>query len=268
MIEAKSERRYLPTVTTALPLINLFHMDIALIGYGKMGKAIEQVALERNHNIVLKISHSNLSAFSESNLRMADVAIEFTSPDAALANVLKCLGSGLPVVSGTTGWNRQLNKAKERCVALDGAFLQTSNFSIGVNLFFEINKQLAMLMNDWPEYEVRISETHHTEKKDRPSGTAITLAEQILDKLRQKKHWSEDPENQDPAIIPIESFREEHVPGTHQVKYTSAIDDIEIIHTAHTRKGFAVGAVLAAEFLKNKKGVFSMSDVILREKLS
>lgn len=243
-------------------------MDIALIGYGKMGRAIEQVAQERNHNIVLKISQGNLNAFSESNLRMADVAIEFTRPDAALDNVLKCLESGIPVVSGTTGWNNHLDRAKEKCIALDGAFLQTSNFSIGVNLFFEINKQLALLMNDWPDYDVHISETHHTEKKDHPSGTAITLAEQILANLKQKKHWSEGNGDNDPEIIPITSFRKDHIPGTHKVTYTSAIDDIEIVHTAHSRKGFALGAVLAAEFLRNKKGIFSMSDVILREKLS
>jgi len=240
-------------------------MDIALIGYGKMGKAIEEVALERGHTIILKISRDNLNAFSESNLQMADVAIEFSTPESVLDNVLTCLNAGIPVVCGTTGWNNHLDKAKERCMEENGSFLQSSNFSIGVNLFFELNKNLAALMNDWPAYEVEISETHHTEKKDAPSGTAISLADQILNNLSRKKHWHKAHENtkkNNQDILQIHSFREDNIPGTHHVKYSSAIDDIEIIHTAHTRKGFALGAVLAAEHIKNKTGIFSMKDVL------
>jgi len=238
-------------------------MEIALIGYGKMGKAIEQVAQERGHHIVLKISRDNQNALSETNLRMADVAIEFTEPSAAPGNVSKCLESGIPVVSGTTGWNNHLDKIREKCLSLQGSFLQTSNFSIGVNLFFEINAYVASLMNDRPEYDITIEETHHTEKKDKPSGTAITLAEVVLDNLKRKKHWQLDAPGRDPDIIPVHAFREPNVPGTHRVKYTSAIDGIEMIHTAHSRKGFALGAVLAAEYIRNRKGIFSMHDVLL-----
>lgn len=239
-------------------------MDIALIGYGKMGKAIEEVAKQRGHDIVLKISSDNLKAFSESNLQMADVAIEFSTPDAVLDNVMTCLKAGVPIICGTTGWNEHIEKAKERCINKNGTFLQSSNFSIGVNLFFELNKHLASIMDDWSAYDVSISETHHTEKKDAPSGTAITLAEQLLANIGRKKHWhkagKEEKLNED--IIPVHSFRENNIPGTHHVKYTSEIDDIEIIHTAHTRKGFALGAVMAAEFIHNKKGIFSMKDVL------
>lgn len=241
-------------------------MDIALIGYGKMGKAIEEVALERGHNIILKISKDNLNAFSESNLQMADVAIEFTHPGSAMENVLTCLNSGIPVVSGTTGWNDHITEVKEKCVNDNGSFLYASNFSIGVNLFFELNQKLAKIMNNRPDYNVEISETHHIEKKDTPSGTAITLAEQIIDQVSQKRNWKKINEEQitkdKDDIILIQSFREDQVPGTHIVKYASDIDDIEIKHTAHSRKGFALGAVLAAEFIKNKKGLFSMQDVL------
>lgn len=237
-------------------------MDIALIGYGKMGKAIEEIALARGHQITLKISRNNQNAFTESNLQMADVAIEFTQPDAALDNVMTCLNAGLPVVCGTTGWDARLFKAKEKCLALNGSFLQASNFSIGVNIFFEINRRLASLMDAYPEYDVSISETHHLEKKDKPSGTAITLAEQVIDNMERKKHWHEGNEAVNDNVIRIVSEREAGVPGTHVVKYSSAIDDIEILHKAHSRKGFALGAVLAAEFIRHKKGIFSMSDVL------
>lgn len=239
-------------------------MEIALIGYGKVGKAIEAIAIERGHRIVLKINKENINAFSESNLQLADVAIEFTEPQAALENVFKCLKAGIPVISGTTGWNHKLAQAKEKCMSLNGAFLHASNFSIGVNLFFEINKQLAELMNDWPNYHVAITETHHTEKKDAPSGTAITLAEQILSNCKRIKHWQSVNKNEiaTEEILPIISERIDAVPGTHEVVYNSAIDEISIKHTAHNRKGFALGAVLAAEFIKGKKGVFTMSDVL------
>jgi 4-hydroxy-tetrahydrodipicolinate reductase len=236
-------------------------MKIALIGYGKMGKAIEQIALKRGHEVVMKIGRDNLHEFTPENLVLADVAIEFTSPESALENVMTCMDAGLPVICGSTGWNERLYLAKEKCVVSNTAFLQASNFSIGVNIFFEINKQLASLMNDWPEYEVTLAETHHTAKMDAPSGTAITIAEQIIDNLKRKKHWKLDAAPSD-DIIPIAAYRETDVPGTHHVKYSSAIDDIEIIHTAHSREGFALGAVLAAEFIQHRKGIFSMQDVL------
>lgn len=236
-------------------------MKIALIGYGKMGKAIEQVALKRGHEIILRIGRGNRHEFTKENLVLADVAIEFTGPESALENVLKCMDAGVPVICGSTGWNEHLYLAREKCVTVNSAFLQASNFSIGVNIFFEINKKLASIMNDWPEYQVTVSETHHTEKKDSPSGTAITIAEQILDKLKRKQHWTPDtPSGED--TVSIMAYRKEHVPGTHHVTYASAIDEIEITHTAHSREGFAFGAVLAAEFIQHRKGIFTMSDVL------
>lgn len=237
-------------------------MEIALIGYGKMGKAIEEIALERGHRIALKISQSNQNAFTESNLQTADVAIEFTQPEAALNNVLTCMNAGLPVVCGTTGWDTSMEKAKKKCLELNGSFLASSNFSIGVNIFFEINRQLAAIMDAYPEYNVLIEETHHLEKKDKPSGTAITLAEQILENIHRKRHWHLGSEENSDEIIPVAAYREEGVPGTHVVKYSSVIDDVEIKHTAHSRKGFALGAVLAAEYIQNKKGIFTMRDVL------
>jgi 4-hydroxy-tetrahydrodipicolinate reductase len=236
-------------------------MKIALIGYGKMGKAIEQIALQRGHEIVLRIGRGNQHEFTKENLVMADVAIEFTTPESALENVMKCMEAGVPVICGSTGWNEHVYLAKEKCIATNTAFLQASNFSVGVNIFFEINKRLASIMNDWPEYEVKVEETHHIEKKDAPSGTAITIAEQILENLKRKEHWELDkPPSEN--TLPIIAHREEHVPGTHTVTYSSAIDEIEIIHTAHSREGFASGAVLAAEFIQHRKGIFSMSDVL------
>lgn len=237
-------------------------MKIALIGYGKMGKAIEQVAVQQGHDVVLKISRGNTHEFTKERLALVDVAIEFTSPESALSNVMTCMEAGVPVVCGSTGWNETLYLAKEKCVLTNTAFLQTSNFSVGVNIFFEINKQLASLMNDWPEYEVTVEETHHTQKKDAPSGTAITILEQILDNLKRKQHWKLDATAAE-DIIPVMAHRIENVPGTHNVKYTSAIDEIEIIHTAHSREGFAKGAVLAAEYLQHRKGIFTMRDVLL-----
>lgn len=204
-------------------------MKIALIGYGKMGKAIEQIAVQQGHDVVLKISRSNVHEFTKEHLALVDVAIEFTSPESALSNVITCMEAGVPVVCGSTGWNETLYLAKEKCVITNSAFLQTSNFSVGVNIFFEINKQLASLMNDWPEYQVTVAETHHTQKKDAPSGTAITILEQILDNLKRKQHWTLDASATE-DIIPVTAHRIENVPGTHNVKYTSAIDDIEIIH--------------------------------------
>lgn len=236
-------------------------MNIALIGYGKMGKAIEAIAVKRGHQVVLKIRSANKEEFTVENLKKADVAIEFTSPASALENVSLCMEAGVPVICGSTGWNEQLAQAEEQCRATGTAFLQASNFSIGVNIFFEINKRLAVLMNGHDEYEVTVEEIHHTEKKDAPSGTGITIAEQIIAAVDRKEQWVEETAKtqQELAIV---SKRIENVPGTHAVKYSSPIDDIEIIHTAHTREGFALGAVLAAEFIQQRKGVFTMQDVL------
>lgn len=236
-------------------------MKIALIGYGKMGRMIEEIALERGHEIVLKISRSNRGEFTRENLSKADVAIEFTRPESAFENVSLCLEYGVPVVSGSTGWNQDLNAARDICKKKNGSFLHASNFSVGVNIFFEINRLLAQLMATQPEYDVVMKEIHHTAKKDAPSGTAVTLAEQILSHLNRKKNWV-NREKQTDTELPIISERIDPAPGTHHVRYFSDIDDIEIIHTAHNRKGFALGAVMAAEYISNKKGIFSMKDVL------
>jgi len=236
-------------------------MNIALIGYGKMGKAIEQVALERGHSIVLKIDFDNLQDLTKENLQLADVAIEFTGPHSAFGNVMKCLQCGVPTVCGSTGWLDQWPAAKKMCEEVNGTLLYASNFSVGVNLFFEINKYVAALMNKHPEYNISMEEIHHTQKKDAPSGTAITLAEQILASNPLKKGWVNEV-SATADEISIISKRIDPAPGTHSIRYASAIDDIEITHTAHSRTGFATGAVLAAEFLKGKKGIFSMKEVL------
>jgi 4-hydroxy-tetrahydrodipicolinate reductase len=236
-------------------------MQIALIGYGKMGKAIEEVALQRGHQIVLKIDQPNLHEFTKENMAKADAAIEFTSPLTAYNNIKNCLEFGVPVVCGSTGWTEKLEEMKKICVDKNGAFIYSSNYSVGVNVFFEINKKLATLMEPHKEYEVILEETHHTQKKDAPSGTAITLAEQILEQVKRKKQWVNEISD-NPKDLEIISQRIDPAPGTHSIKYSSAIDDIEIIHTAHNRKGFATGAVLAAEFLKDRKGFFEMKDVL------
>lgn len=236
-------------------------MKIALLGYGKMGKAIEEVALSRGHEIVLKVSIDNLEDNTPEKIRAADVAIEFTGPDSAAENVIRCIETGVPVVCGSTGWLKRLDEVQDLCRKKGGSFLYASNFSVGVNLFFEINKRLAGLMAAHPEYDVRVKEMHHTEKRDAPSGTAITLAEQILEKIPRKKRWVNHISNNLDELA-IVSERVDPAPGTHAITYNSAIDDIEITHTAHNRKGFATGAVLAAEFIQNKKGIFKMSDVL------
>jgi 4-hydroxy-tetrahydrodipicolinate reductase len=236
-------------------------MNISLIGYGKMGKAIEEIALQRGHAVPLKIDLDNADEFTKENLSKTDVAIEFTGPHSAYDNLKKLMQFGVPAVCGSTGWLEKLDEIMNDCEANRTGFIYASNFSVGVNLFFEVNKRLAALMKDHEDYEVQLTEIHHTSKKDAPSGTAITLAEQVLDNIPRKKSWvnhiSDNPED-----LEILSERIDPAPGTHKIKYSSAIDDIEIIHTAHTRKGFALGAVLAAEFLKGKKGVYSMKDVL------
>ena len=236
-------------------------MKIALLGYGKMGRAIETVAVDRGHEIVLKIDITNLADFTREGLQYADVAIEFTGPHSAYNNICACINAGVPVVSGSTGWLTELEKVKNMCHQNNGALLYASNFSIGVNLFFELNQHLAKLMSRYPLYDVSIEEIHHTEKKDAPSGTAITLAEQILLTNPHKKKYINQPASL-PTELAILSKRIDPAPGTHTVKYSSVIDDIEITHTAHNRTGFATGAVLAAEFLQNKKGIFSMKEVL------
>ena len=236
-------------------------MKIALIGYGKMGKAIEEIAIAKGHEIVLKIDASNTSDFTKENVQKANVAIEFTGPHAAFENITKCIEWGVPVVSGSTGWLDNFEKAKKICEEKKGCLLYASNFSIGVNLFFEINKQVATLMEPYNNYDVSMTETHHTEKKDAPSGTAISLAEQILAKIGRKKKWVNEASSEASDLM-IHSKRIDPAPGTHTVTYESPIDSIEITHTAHTRKGFASGALLAAEFANQKMGIFTMKDVL------
>lgn len=236
-------------------------MNIALIGYGKMGKAIEEIAIQRGHKIVLTIDFDNQSDFIKENLQKADVAIEFTGPHSAAENVMRCLQYNVPLVCGSTGWLERWQEAKKLCEQTNGALLYASNFSVGVNLFFEINKYVAALMSNHKEYDVVMEEIHHTQKKDAPSGTAITLAEQVLASITSKKNWVNDAAKNEEELSII-SKRIDPAPGTHSIKYTSAIDDIEIIHTAHSRTGFATGAVLAAEFLNGKKGIYSMKEVL------
>ncbi|MBA3901177.1 MAG: 4-hydroxy-tetrahydrodipicolinate reductase [Bacteroidetes bacterium] len=236
-------------------------MKIALVGYGKMGKEIEKIAIERNHEVVVKIGVDNLGDFTTENLSKADVAIEFTTPESAVDNIKKCFTANLPVVIGTTGWLSHLGEIQAICEKEGKAMLHSSNFSVGVNLFFELNKQLAKIMNHQKEYDVEMEETHHTQKLDAPSGTAITLAEDLLDIIEKKDKWVKENTGA-PNEMAIKSHRVENVPGTHIIRYTSPIDDIEISHTAHSRKGFALGAVIAAEFLNGKKGIYDMSDVL------
>ena len=236
-------------------------MKIALIGYGKMGHAIEEIALQRGHEIVLKIGIENVQDNTIDNIKKADVAIEFTGPEIAFDNVIRCIEAGVPVVSGSTGWLQRFEEATAFCSKKNGALLYASNFSVGVNIFFAINKKLAELMAPHKEYDVSLTEIHHTQKKDAPSGTAITLAESILQSIDQKKKWVNEASNKREELQII-SERIDPAPGTHTITYKSDIDDIEIKHTAHNRKGFATGAVLAAEFLHNKKGIYNMSDVL------
>ncbi len=236
-------------------------LKIVLIGYGKMGKAIESIALLKGHEIILKIDADNLDDLTAANLQQADVAIEFTSPHAAIENIKTCIDAGLPVISGSTGWMDKWETVKNYCEQKNGGLLYASNFSIGVNIFFEINKKLAALMAPHAEYNVIVEEIHHTAKQDAPSGTAITLAEQILQHLPGKKNWVNERSEKEEELTII-SKRIDPAPGTHYVRYSSPVDEIEIIHTANSRQGFASGAVLAAEFMAGKKGIYSMKDVL------
>lgn len=233
-------------------------MKILLVGYGKMGKTIERVARERGHQISGKIDIDNLQ---ELETAQADVAIEFSHPDAAYANVRKCVERKIPVVCGTTGWLERKPEIEQLTREKGSTFFYASNYSLGVNLFFKLNEQLARMMNQFEAYDVSIDEVHHVEKKDAPSGTAITLAEGTLKHLDRKKRWVKESASQ-PEEIGVKSFRIDDVPGTHVIKYASLIDDIEIKHIAHTREGFALGAVMVAEWLQDKKGVLNMDDFL------
>ncbi|MBV7531280.1 4-hydroxy-tetrahydrodipicolinate reductase [Chitinophaga sp. sic0106] len=236
-------------------------MKIALIGYGKMGKAIDAIATAKGHEVILRIDINSKHLLEKEHLGQADVAIEFTTPETAFENVMKCFEAGVPVVSGTTGWLEKLPEVKAIAEKEGKGFLQTTNFSIGVNIFFEVNKRLAELMASQPQYDVQMEEIHHTQKKDSPSGTAISLAEQVLGAVTRKHAWVNEAASATDQLSII-SKRIDPAPGTHTVTYTSAIDDISITHTAHSREGFAAGAVVAAEYLKGKKGVYTMKDVL------
>jgi 4-hydroxy-tetrahydrodipicolinate reductase len=233
-------------------------MRIALVGYGKMGKTIERIALSRGHEIAARIDVDNQN---DLDTLTADVAIEFSHPDAAYDNVRRCIERNIPVACGTTGWLDKKPLIEALTNEKGAAFFYASNYSLGVNIFFKINEYLASLMKTFDAYHVSLDEIHHTEKRDAPSGTAITLAETIIKHLEKKKKWV-NKETSNLNELPIRSFRIDQVPGTHTVRYTSAIDDIEIKHTAHTREGFALGAVMVAEWLKGKKGVLNMDDFL------
>ncbi len=236
-------------------------MKIALLGYGKMGKTIEKIAKERGHQIVKIIDIANASDLETLSPDDVEVVIEFSHPDAAYKNLSICMKNGLSVVCGTTGWLANRHEIETLCQQNGAAFFYASNYSIGVNLFFKLNQQLAKLMNPFGQYEVNTIEIHHTEKKDAPSGTAITLAEGIIENCDTKVSFVNNiipSQNQ----VPIWSIREGTVPGTHQVKYISNVDTIEISHTAHSREGFALGAVVSAEWLQGKKGIFGMNEML------
>lgn len=232
-------------------------MRIVLLGYGKMGKAIEKIALERGHEIAGRIDSENPEQIASSK---ADVAIEFSQPEAAFNNLRTCLENNIPVACGTTGWIERKNEIDSLTKKLNGTFFYASNYSVGVNIFFKLNRQLAAMMKTFDQYHVSIDETHHTEKKDAPSGTAITLADGIIQEGVGTK-WVNHPTEKDGEIT-INSFRIDAVPGTHIVKYASVIDDLEIRHIAHSREGFARGAVMVAEWLRDKKGVLGMDDFL------
>ncbi|WP_412984362.1 4-hydroxy-tetrahydrodipicolinate reductase [Pontimicrobium sp. IMCC45349] len=231
-------------------------MKIALLGYGKMGKVIERIAIERGHTVVLKIGKDS----KDYNISEADVAIDFSIPSAATKNISNCFKNGVPVISGTTGWLNDYDNMVALCKERDGAFIYASNFSLGVNIFFELNKTLAKMMKNLSQYNVSMEEIHHTQKLDAPSGTAITLAEGIIENSNYAS-WSLDKSTKEKDIA-IEAIRTPEVPGTHSIFYNSNVDSLEIKHTAHNRDGFALGAVIAAEWILGKTGIFTMNDVL------
>lgn len=247
-------------------------MKLALLGYGKMGKAIEKIAVNRGHEIVLKVDADNLGDRTPEQLSKADAAIEFTTPATARENIMACFQAGVPVVVGTTGWYQHFDDLAETCIRDKQALFYATNFSIGVNIFFHINKILAGIMNTREEYDVQIEEVHHTQKLDAPSGTAITAAEGIAEAIARKTGWESHllpaapPAADTPSAgqdkITITSVRKDNIPGTHTVTYGSEVDAIELKHTAFSRTGFATGAVAAAEWVRDKKGVFTMKDML------
>ena len=236
-------------------------MKIAIIGYGKMGHEIEKICRERGHDIVCIIDEGDSDKFDSDEFKSAEVAIEFSSPHSALANYRRAFAANVPVVSGTTGWLDNIEEVKQACTNDGKTFFYASNYSVGVNILFAVNKYLAKIMNDFPAYNVHIEETHHIHKLDAPSGTALTLADGILTSIDRKKQWKLDEQTSDDDLK-IESFRENEVPGIHTVKYESDADVIQITHDAKSRKGFALGAVIAAEFTANKKGFLGMKDLL------
>ncbi|MCB2196398.1 MAG: 4-hydroxy-tetrahydrodipicolinate reductase [Bacteroidetes bacterium] len=236
-------------------------MKIAIIGYGKMGKEIEQVALDRGHEILLKLDVSNIRNVKKEDLQDIDVAVEFSNPESAFSNINLCFDHNIPIVSGTTGWLDKFNETVQRCKREQKTFFYASNYSIGVNLFFKLNSYLAKMMNKFSAYDVHVEETHHTQKLDAPSGTAITLTEELLNSLDRKKNWEKEAASNSDSIA-VMSFREGKVPGNHKVTYESSFDKLMIEHNAKSRKGFALGAVLAAEFIVGKTGYFSMNDML------
>jgi 4-hydroxy-tetrahydrodipicolinate reductase len=245
-------------------------MKIALLGYGKMGRIIEKIAIDRKHEIVLKIDYDNLHELTPENLARADAAIEFSTPATVLGNISACFEAGVPIVVGTTGWYGSLPEVKQQCEENGSSLIYASNFSVGVNVFFFVNRVLAKLMNNYPYYDVQVEEIHHTQKLDSPSGTAITIAEGIIENLDSKEEWinvltTDGDETTGDSVknteLLIESFRIDNVPGTHTVIYDSEVDSIEFKHTAHNRNGFALGAVMAAEWIQGKKGFHSVADM-------
>lgn len=236
-------------------------MKIALVGYGKMGKEIEKIAIERGHSIVLTIDINNQQDFTIENLQKADVVIEFTTPVTAYNNYLQCFKAGVPVVSGSTGWTDKYDEIASLCKQTGNAFFYSSNYSLGVNIFFELNRKLAAIMNKFPQYDLCVEEVHHNQKLDAPSGTAITIANDILANVERKKTWRLN-EFKSTDELQVVSKRLGTVPGTHIVEYDSADDTLEIKHSAKSRRGLAFGAVLAAEFIQGKKGVFGMKDLL------
>jgi 4-hydroxy-tetrahydrodipicolinate reductase len=236
-------------------------MKIALIGYGKMGKTIERLAIENNHKVDLIIDMDNLDDFTDENLRRVDVAIEFSTPETAFENIAKCINSGVPVVSGTTGWIGRLDEIVELCKTENGAFFYASNYSVGVNLVFKLNQYLAKMMDHFPQFEISMEETHHIHKLDAPSGTAITLAEDIISNVKRKLGWV-NGKTKDKSKIGIVSHRIGENPGKHVVNYDSTVETIEISHQSKSREGLAMGAIIAANFLIGKSGVFTMDDLL------
>lgn len=236
-------------------------MNIALIGYGKMGHEIEKIALQRGHNIVSIIDMNNLEEFNSPAFKSADVAIEFSTPDSAIQNYRKCFEVGVAVVAGTTGWLEHLDEVKRACAEQGKTFFYASNYSLGVNIFFALNKYLAKIMNNYPSYDVKMEEVHHIHKLDAPSGTAITLAEDLIKEVDRKERWNLEVEEKQ-TDLSIHCIREGEVPGIHEIIYESEADIISIKHDAKSRVGFALGAVLAAEFTNGKKGFLGMGDML------